>query len=408
MMSAAIDWLLVVQLKGAMVLVLAHLVAWALTRSSAAVRRGAWACAACCVLLVPVADLLLPSMVLPALPGTGEFLSTTTGAAAVSGVAVDGSVAGTPTSPLARLISALAVVWAVGCAVLLGRHVHAVSRAHRLGAGARATGPGVGVLLRTSPDIDMPLTVGLFRPSILVPVDFAAWPEAVQRSTLLHERAHVARRDCLFMTLGALARAFCWIDPLAWNAARRLRLEAEKAADDSVVADGVRPSDYASQLLQLARGPCLRAAPAGLPIADHSAVGERIRSILAPDLARRPARLRHAVPLVLATLGATLSLAIIEAGGSSQPPGAHTATGETATDGETDRVVLHGNGELDLNGQVVTLEGLRTHLCRERDHRTPPALELATRRSTDHGFIVEVMDVARSCGIERLAVGHGG
>src|SRR5690606_3376419 len=72
-------------------------------------------------------------------------------------------------------------------------------------------------------------------------------------SILAHELAHVARRDCALLAAGAWVRAIGWFDPLAWIAVRRLRAHAEHAADDAVLAAGVRSSTYAAQLVGLAR-----------------------------------------------------------------------------------------------------------------------------------------------------------
>src|SRR2546426_2601906 len=54
----------------------------------------------------------------------------------------------------------------------------------------------------------------LFR-SILLPSEAASWPPDRLRAVLLHELAHVARHDCLALTMGTLALAMYWFHPLA-------------------------------------------------------------------------------------------------------------------------------------------------------------------------------------------------
>jgi hypothetical protein len=89
--------------------------------------------------------------------------------------------------------------------------------------------------------------------------------------------------------LSLLVCALYWPNPLVWLAARSLRNEAEVAADDQVIASGMRPSSYAGELLQLAsefrsRQPAL----AGMPLfmAAPSALEARVKSVLAPTQMR--------------------------------------------------------------------------------------------------------------------------
>jgi beta-lactamase regulating signal transducer with metallopeptidase domain len=99
----------------------------------------------------------------------------------------------------------------------------------------------------------MPVVCGVFRAAVLLPAGAAEWTAERQRMVLLHELAHVARRDCLTQVVALAACAFYWFNPLVWFAARRLRVEREQACDDRVVSLGTKPSDYAYHLLEIAR-----------------------------------------------------------------------------------------------------------------------------------------------------------
>lgn len=110
------------------------------------------------------------------------------------------------------------------------------------------------VELRTSSRVGSPATWGLIRPVIVLPTEAADWTPERRRVVLAHELAHIARRDSLANLIGWIASALYWFHPLAWMAARRLRAEAEKAADDFVLARGVSPVAYAGHLLEVARG----------------------------------------------------------------------------------------------------------------------------------------------------------
>jgi TonB family protein len=126
------------------------------------------------------------------------------------------------------------------------------------------------------------MTFGISRPAILLPGDCHVWPPARRRIVLLHELAHIARRD-LATQLGARLIAACWwFQPLSWMALSLLRRESERACDELVIRSGVRPSDYAVELLAIAQtfnsNPQLSAA--GIAIARADALESRLRSIL--------------------------------------------------------------------------------------------------------------------------------
>ncbi len=108
-------------------------------------------------------------------------------------------------------------------------------------------------LLRIDADI-VPLTWGLFRPVIALPASYREWDERRLRIVLLHELAHIRRLDYPVQLLARVACALYWFHPLVWLGLTRLRFERELACDDRVVGHGVRASDYAAELMAIARG----------------------------------------------------------------------------------------------------------------------------------------------------------
>ncbi len=99
----------------------------------------------------------------------------------------------------------------------------------------------------------VPFTFGLRHPRILLPADCLHWKSVRRRAVLLHELAHIQRRDLVWQLFANLATALWWFQPLCWSSRWNLRRESERACDALVMKSGVLPSDYARELLEIAQ-----------------------------------------------------------------------------------------------------------------------------------------------------------
>jgi beta-lactamase regulating signal transducer with metallopeptidase domain len=140
--------------------------------------------------------------------------------------------------------------------------------------------PQAELLETTAPT--MPMTCGSFRPAILLPSEAKNWNPERLRMVVLHEMAHVQRRDVATHLLARVALCLYWWNPLAWFAFRELVKERERAADDLVLNAGECGSNYASQLLEIARS--MQSSPAltwsAVTMASRSQLEGRLLAIL--------------------------------------------------------------------------------------------------------------------------------
>jgi len=322
-------------LKVTVVLALAPLAARALSRRSAAARHQVWALALGASLLMPVLTAVAPRWtiaVLPAPPVVDSVAMPSSPAAPARsevfepipsidpGASIDREPEAASTAmPLA------ASVWLGGVLLVLARF--AFGTVHVWWIGRQATpnpswaplGRRLAGSLAINRDVRfvagrddaMPMAWGLLRAHVLLPAEAERWPRDRQRVVLLHELAHVKRRDSLTQMLAHLACAAYWFHPLVWLAARRLRAEREHACDDLVLAAGTRGSDYADHLLDIARSLRSAAWPtwSAVTMAHRSQLEGRLMAILDPALPRRSPTRRAVAVFATVTIVAILSLA---------------------------------------------------------------------------------------------------
>jgi len=142
------------------------------------------------------------------------------------------------------------------------------------------------VTLRLSQHTDSPLSFGLARPHIILPVESASWSHAITTDVLLHELSHIRRLDWFTMLLAWVIASVYWINPLVWIALKRLHNEAENSCDTAVLHAGRSDTEYAESLLSVARA-CIhssrktrRVNPMAQKMLDRNTLNTRIIRIL--------------------------------------------------------------------------------------------------------------------------------
>lgn len=147
----------------------------------------------------------------------------------------------------------------------------------------------------------MPLGIGLFRKTILLPKSCRKWNRFEWQSVLLHEKAHFDRGDCWLNLAARVQQSLLWFHPLATLLVRMLRNESELACDDRVIESGICKVRYASVLLQVAsRGRYNRSASlVSVAMSDSAPLETRMNAILNGTSSRQPASFLSLLCMVL-------------------------------------------------------------------------------------------------------------
>lgn len=333
-------------LRGAVFLGATLLAMPLLRRAAASTRRLVLALGLASALAVPALSAVLPAWHVEApsvvaAPLRGSVVTEQPGSGGAAGPAATTSPVASSAISSPRNIDPFVVlgcVWAFGALLLMARLAarlaqtrSVVRRAVAAPGWAKAreraeSEIGVRVEVRETTELDAPAVCGVLAPVILVPRAVAGWDEQRRHHVLLHEMAHVRRRDCLVQLVADLAVALHWIDPLAWLCARRLRVERELAADDAVIGHGARPSSYAEDLLAVAGAV---PAPAGaLGMGERARLVARVSAVLARGRNRAPLGALGTAAIVGAASSAAL---VIACTAPTEPAGRSPASTSTST-----------------------------------------------------------------------------
>ena len=163
------------------------------------------------------------------------------------------------------------------------------------------------IAVRVHESIPGPMTYGMLRPVILLPLDAESWSDDALSRAMIHELEHVRRGDWLSQYMARIVGALYWFHPLVWMVWRRLSLEAERACDDAVLRRS-EATAYAHQLVLLAERLASTATPPLLAMAACRDLSTRVRAVLDGAQARGRA---GALPVATAIVAAALFVAAV-------------------------------------------------------------------------------------------------
>jgi beta-lactamase regulating signal transducer with metallopeptidase domain len=158
------------------------------------------------------------------------------------------------------------------------------------------------VSVLVSNQLEVPTAIGFYSPAVILP----AWmlestPVEELKYILLHELAHLSRRDDWTNLAQKILKALLFFLPSVWWIERRLSLDREMACDDAVLVHSGTPADYAECLAHVAERSFLRRqiALAQAAVGRVRQLTERVTRILDPDRPQATQLWKPAVPVVM-------------------------------------------------------------------------------------------------------------
>jgi len=282
---------------------------WLLRGVDARARYAVCACALLLCLCIPVAHLLY--LLMQSAPSP--------------------SIAALPAATLQAWMPSLVLAWSAGVALmslrlLVGlawvgrlRRQAVAAPSHwqaKLDALALRMGLQTSIPLRLHHALASPVTMGFFRPAILLPASLlSGMPVPLLEALLAHELAHVRRWDYLLNLLQSVAEALLFFHPVVWWLSARMRAERELVADALAAQVLVDPQQLASALYELSLHAAALRQPGLLVAARGGALLARIQLLMAPAPLAGQAGWKMAVPALLLG-GATL---LMQTHGQSVP-----------------------------------------------------------------------------------------
>ena len=142
--------------------------------------------------------------------------------------------------------------------------------------------------------VKTPITWGVIKHIVILPVEAGNWTKDQCSSALFHELSHIKRSDFLIKILARLSCSLYWFNPLSWFVFRLVKKEQEKACDELVLKAGVKPSTYAANLLSIKKAGQIQWNPpaAVLGAVGKSQLNERLLAILKHQLKPKEVKMK--------------------------------------------------------------------------------------------------------------------
>lgn len=158
------------------------------------------------------------------------------------------------------------------------------------------------VSVLVSDRLEVPTAIGFRKPAVILPTwMLESTPAEELKYILLHELAHLNRRDDWTNLAQKVLKALFFFLPSVWWIERRLSLDREMACDDAVLVHSGTPVGYAECLAHVAERSFLRKqiALAQAAVGRVRQLTARVTRILDPERPRATQLWKPAVPVVM-------------------------------------------------------------------------------------------------------------
>jgi bla regulator protein blaR1 len=165
------------------------------------------------------------------------------------------------------------------------------------------------VQLLKSIHVDVPMTYGVWKPVILIPVGLFLQLSPVQLEAIIaHELAHIKRHDYLVNLIQSILEVVFFFHPIFWWINRTAKEQRENACDDLAISTGIAPKDLAyglANVLNHAKNPTPEIAMAAAKTKNPTL--DRIKRIMGVKTSStQPTTITSMTMMITLLLGATL------------------------------------------------------------------------------------------------------
>jgi bla regulator protein blaR1 len=251
-------------------------------------------------------------------------------------------------------------LWLAGAALLAAYSIAAHLRLRRrIDADAVPVDTLGRIAIVSSAAVDGPIAIGLFRPQIVLPADYATRFSADSlRHVIAHEAAHHDGHDLAINLVGFALLCLNWFNPVAWIAWRAFRQDQEAACDARALAR--TGSDRASygQAIAFATSGVVPGTPTAFTLAmgDASTLIHRLRSLTMSDISTRRRWAGRAaliaVTAAILPMTATVSYAVTQAEPTPPAP-AQTDSGPRVTVIENGEPAATTERRIERDGRTI-------------------------------------------------------
>lgn len=153
-------------------------------------------------------------------------------------------------------ITVLGVIWCFGTILLFAFGIMRYAKLTKQLGEAIPAGEWKKYPVKISDVSGVPMSFGVLRPGIYVPVNFEEKAEGNAEMILCHEGVHLKRRDPLWKIISLMALCLHWWNPLVWISIYLFNKDMEMACDEGVLSQigQEKKSDYAKAILHFAAG----------------------------------------------------------------------------------------------------------------------------------------------------------